>query len=150
MRSRGAVFMSSLAELKSLETSGLASLAGCADEAALRASNTQHFGDNGIMKGAMGAIGKIAKEERPAYGQEANRVQNVLKDAYATALAEKKEAALQASFTANPLDVTLPGRTRPRGRLHPATQILRQIYGIFADMGFQVYRTREVETDEMN
>src|SRR4029078_11707179 len=42
------------------------------------------------------------------------------------------------------------GRARPRGRLHPATQILRQINAIFADLGFQVYRTREVETDEMN
>jgi phenylalanyl-tRNA synthetase alpha chain len=46
--------------------------------------------------------------------------------------------------------VTLPGRPRSRGRLHPATQILRQIYAIFADLGFQIYRTREVETDELN
>ena len=36
------------------------------------------------------------------------------------------------------------------GRLHPATQILREIYRVFGDMGFQVYRTREVETDEYN
>ncbi|HMT20105.1 MAG TPA: phenylalanine--tRNA ligase subunit alpha, partial [Promineifilum sp.] len=53
-------------------------------------------------------------------------------------------------LTANPLDVTLPGRIRPRGRLHPATQILRQVTAIFSQLGFQVYRTRDVETDEMN
>jgi phenylalanyl-tRNA synthetase alpha chain len=142
--------MSSLAELKSLEATGLASLADCTNEAALRAWNTQYFGDKGAMKAALGAIGKIAKEERAAYGQEANRVKVALETAYAAALAEAKEKALQSSLTANPLDVTLPGRARPRGRLHPATQILRQVSSIFADMGFQVYRTREVETDEMN
>jgi phenylalanyl-tRNA synthetase alpha chain len=48
------------------------------------------------------------------------------------------------------LDVTLPGRPISRGRLHPATLTLRQIYRIFGDMGFQIYRSREVETDEFN
>ena len=139
-----------IAELKSIETEGLAQLGECADEAALRGWNTQYFGDKGAMKAALGAIGKIPKEERSAYGQEANRVKVALETAYAAVLAQAKEKALQISLTTNPLDVTLPGRTKPRGRLHPATQILRQIYAIFADMGFQVYRTREVETDEMN
>ncbi|MDB5309093.1 MAG: pheS [Gemmataceae bacterium] len=137
-------------DLKQLETDGLAELRACADEAALRAWNTKYFGDKGLMKGALSAIGKIAKDQRAAYGQEANRVKVALESAYTAALAEAKEKALQASLTANPLDVTLPGRIRPRGRLHPATQILRQVYAVFADLGFQVYRTREVETDEMN
>ncbi|MFM8321767.1 MAG: phenylalanine--tRNA ligase subunit alpha, partial [Chloroflexota bacterium] len=48
------------------------------------------------------------------------------------------------------LDVTLPGRAPVRGRLHPITATLRQIYRVFGDMGFQVYRSREVETDEYN
>jgi phenylalanyl-tRNA synthetase alpha chain len=137
-------------DLKTLEAGGLAELAACADEPALRAWNSKYFGDKGAMKAALGAIGKIPKEQRAAYGQEANRVKVALESAYTAALAETKEAALQASLTASPLDVTLPGRSRPRGRLHPATQILRQVYAIFADMGFQVYRTREVETEERN
>jgi phenylalanyl-tRNA synthetase alpha chain len=37
-----------------------------------------------------------------------------------------------------------------KGRLHPATQTLREIYRIFGEMGFQIYRSREVETDEFN
>ena len=137
-------------ELKAIEAQALAQLRQCADEAALRAWNTKFFGDKGAMKAALSGIGKVPKEQRPAYGQEVNRVKVALETAYAAALAEAKEKALQASLSANPLDVTLPGRPRPRGRLHPATQILRQVYAIFADMGFQVYRTREVETDEMN
>src|SRR5205823_13405361 len=48
------------------------------------------------------------------------------------------------------VDVTLPGRPVAPGRLHLSTQTLRDIYRIFGQMGFQVYRAREVETDEYN
>jgi phenylalanyl-tRNA synthetase alpha chain len=137
-------------ELKTLEAQGLAELQECADEAALRGWNTKFFGDKGLVKAALGKLGTIPKDQRGPYGKEVNRVKEDLTKAYDAALAAAKDKALQASLTANPLDVTLPGRSRPRGRLHPATQILRQIYAIFADLGFQVYRTREVETDELN
>ncbi|MGL4420984.1 MAG: phenylalanine--tRNA ligase subunit alpha [Gemmataceae bacterium] len=137
-------------ELKALETTGLAELAACSDEPQLRAWNTKYFGDKGLMKQALAGLGKIPKEARPAFGQEANRVKVALETAYEPALAAAKERAMLASLAANPLDVTLPGRPQPAGGLHPATRILRDIYRIFGDLGFQVYRTREVETDELN
>ena len=139
-----------MADLAELEKRATAELGGCADEAALRAWNTKYFGASGEVPAALKAIGGIPKEERKTYGQEANRVKEALTQAYEKALADAKERALNASLTANPLDVTLPGRFVPRGRLHIATQVMRQIYAVFADMGFQVYRTREVESDEMN
>ena len=46
--------------------------------------------------------------------------------------------------------MTLPGRPFRHGRLHPATTNLRRILGILAEMGFQIYTSRDVETDEMN
>jgi phenylalanyl-tRNA synthetase alpha chain len=139
-----------MSDLAALEQRALAELAACADEPALRAWNTKYFGDKGEMVVALKAIGGIPKEERKAYGQEANRIKEALTAAYETAFVGAKERALNASLTANPLDVTLPGRPVPRGRLHVATQVMRQIYAVFADMGFQVYRSREVESDEMN
>jgi phenylalanyl-tRNA synthetase alpha chain len=137
-------------DLKALEAKALAELQAAADEAALREWHTRYFGDKGAMRAALGKLKDIPKDQRAAFGQEANRVKVALETAHETALAAAKEAALQASLSANPLDVTLPGRTRPRGRLHPATQVLRRVTSIFADMGFQVYRTREVETEELN
>ncbi len=136
--------------LKSLEEQGLAELRDAVDEAALRGWNTRYFGEKGLMKSALAELGKMPKDQRAAYGQEANRVKVALESAYESALADAKERALQASLNAEPLDVTLPGRSAPRGRVHPATRALRQITGIFADMGFRVYRTRDVETDENN
>jgi phenylalanyl-tRNA synthetase alpha chain len=137
-------------ELKKLEADALAELAGCADEAALRAWKTKYFGDKGQMKAALAKLKDIPKDQRAAFGQEANRVKVALETASAAAEEKAKAAALAASLANDKLDVTLPGRTAVRGRLHPATQILREIYGIFADLGFQVYRTREVESDELN
>jgi phenylalanyl-tRNA synthetase alpha chain len=61
-----------------------------------------------------------------------------------------KKQELERSLTTNPLDVTLPGRPVARGRLHVASQIMRLITSIFADLGFQVYRSREVEDDLTN
>lgn len=138
------------ADLKSLEADALAELTGCADESSLRSWNTKFFGDKGLMKAALGKLKDIPKDQRAAFGQEANRVKVSLESAYTAALDAAKESALLASLANDKLDVTLPGRPAVRGRLHPATQILREIYGIFADLGFQVYRTREVESDELN
>jgi phenylalanyl-tRNA synthetase alpha chain len=142
--------MTATDELTALESQGLAELQSCVDEAALRAWYTKYFGESGSMKAALGKIGKIPPAERKDYGQAANRVKSALETASAAAMEIKKEEALQAGLTANPLDVTLPGRAITPGRLHPATQILRDITAIFGDLGFQVYRSREVETDEMN
>jgi len=139
-----------MSDLAALEQRAKAELDACTDEASLRAWNTKYFGNNGEVSVALKAIGTIAKDLKKAYGQEANRVKEVLSQAYESAFSAAKERALNESLTSNPLDITLPGRPVQRGRLHIATQIMRQIYSIFADMGFQVYRTREVEDDATN
>src|ERR1700716_3079018 len=116
-----------MSDLAALEPRAKSELAACADEPSLRAWNTKYFGSSGEVLAALKAIGGIPKEERKAYGQEANRIKEALTKAYEEALAGAKERALNASLTANPLDITLPGRPVPRGRLHVATQIMRQI-----------------------
>ena len=107
-----------MADCKSLEADGVAGLSDAADEAALRAWNTRFFGDKGLVKAAMGGIAKVPKEARAAFGQEANRVKMALETEYAARLDSAREAALVAGLTADPLDVTLPGRPRPRDGDH--------------------------------
>jgi phenylalanyl-tRNA synthetase alpha chain len=68
----------------------------------------------------------------------------------ASGLVSRSRSPKKNALQAERLDVTLPGRRLPLGRLHPTTRNLREIYRIFAEMGFQVYRSREVETDEYN
>jgi phenylalanyl-tRNA synthetase alpha chain len=95
-------------------------------------------------------VGSLSNEERPLFGKRINEVKRDLENAYENRLATLKAAELEAEMAADRLDVTLPGRRPYRGRLHPATQTLREIYRIWGDMGFQIFRSRDVETDEYN
>lgn len=139
--------MSTLADL---EQRALAELQACVDEESLRSWNGRYLGDKGELKLTLKKLPELPATERPAFGQEVNRVKKTLTEAYEAARAKLKEQSLSRSLSADALDVTLPGRPLPRGRLHVATQVMREIVGIFADLGFQVYRSREVESDENN
>ncbi|HEV3204165.1 MAG TPA: phenylalanine--tRNA ligase subunit alpha [Gemmataceae bacterium] len=137
-------------DLSSLEQGALAELSQCADEGVLRAWHGKYFGKQGEVTLALKKVGEVPPEDRRTYGQEANRIKETLAQAYEKALQQKQENELSRSLAADALDVTLPGRPIPCGRLHIATQTLRQIYAVFADLGFQIYRSREVEDDLTN
>src|SRR5438270_13590400 len=136
-----------MSELAALQERALAELNSSADETALRAWYTKYLGKQGEVSLAVKKVGSIPPAERRAYGQQANQVKETLTKAHEDALARAKEQTLERSLTSESLDVTLPGRTIQRGRLHVATKVLREIYAIFSDLGFQIYRSREVEDD---
>ncbi len=95
-------------------------------------------------------VGQLDPDKRPVFGRRVNEVKRYLEEAYQVRLAQIRSSEMDASVADDALDVTLPGRRQWRGRLHPVTQTLREINRIWGDMGFQVYRSREVETDEYN
>jgi phenylalanyl-tRNA synthetase alpha chain len=139
-----------MADLSELESRATAELAAASDETALRAWNSRFFGKDGEVQQALKALATLPNDQKKAYGQAVNRLKETLSAAYDSALAAARERALEHSLATERLDVTLPGRPVPRGRLHPSTQTLRLIYSIFADLGFQVYRSRDIEDDETN
>jgi len=109
-----------------------------------------HLGRSSALMGTFDQLGSLPKEERPVNGRRANEVKQSLEAAVAEKGEILRQTAIFQSLKTDRLDVTLPGRRVLRGRLHPTTQTLREIYHIFAEMGFQVYTSREVETDEYN
>jgi len=137
-------------ELSRLQAEALAALEAAADAEALEAWRVHYLGRKGALANAMKALGTLPRAERPAYGQAANRVKAALEAAFSARQEAVKKAALEAELTGGAIDVTLPGRPPALGHLHITTQTLRQIYTIFAEMGFQVYDAPDVETDEYN
>src|SRR5437016_1116438 len=113
-------------DLAALEQRARAELAACTDEAALRAWNTKYFGKQGEVMLALGRLKEVPPADRPAYGKEVNRIKVALTQEYDAKLAAVKEQALAQSLTQDALDVTLPGRSVPRGRLHIATRVMRE------------------------
>ncbi len=139
-----------LDKLSEIEKSALDALGSVQDASALDAWRVAHLGRSSPLMQVFSGLGALSKEERPAVGQAANRVKVALEAAIAEKTEAVKRSALERSLNEEKLDVTLPGRPIHRGRLHPSTQQLRRVLAILAEMGFQVYTSREVETDEMN
>ncbi|GAB4397425.1 MAG: phenylalanine--tRNA ligase subunit alpha [Anaerolineales bacterium] len=139
-----------LKELQRIQETALQALETIQTEEDLQHWKTAHIGRAAPVMLAFAQMGKLSKEERPLVGRRANEVKQTLEAAYETRAAQIQQNTLARSLAAERLDITLPGRPLPVGRLHPLTQTLRRIVSIFADMGFQVYRSPEVETDEYN
>jgi len=139
-----------LDKLKEIEKTALESLSAITDKAALDDWRVSTIGRNSPLMQVFSGLGKLSKDERPAVGQAANRVKVALESAMEERAEAIKNATLAKSLEEEQLDVTLPGRTINVGRLHPSTQQLRRVLDILADMGFQIYTSREVETDEYN
>ncbi|MBE0691173.1 MAG: phenylalanine--tRNA ligase subunit alpha [Anaerolineae bacterium] len=139
--------------LEQLETqykSAAAALEQIADGTALAEWEREALGRGGWLTGMLRGVGQLPAEQRAAFGKRANEIKVALTQAY-----EAREALIKAQDLARDLeegqiDVTLPGRPRPTGGLHPSTQTLREFNHVWADMGFQVYRSRDVEDDDTN
>jgi phenylalanyl-tRNA synthetase alpha chain len=137
-------------QLDGLEQEALAALAAVADEETLAVWRSDYLGRKGKVTEAVKALGTLSREERPAYGRRMNEVKQGLEAAYEARVEALKQATQVRSLATDAVDVTLPGRPARPGRLHPSIRTLREIYAIFAEMGYQVYRSRDVETDDYN
>jgi len=137
-------------DLDHLQREALQALEAVDDEGALTGWRTSYLGRKGEVTEAVKALGGLSPAERPAYGRRVNEVKQALEAGYEARLQELKEAGQARSLTADAVDVTLPGRPPRPGRLHPASRTLREMYSIFGEMGFQIYRSCDVETDEFN
>ena len=139
-----------LAHIEEIQKGAISALEAVKDEEGLEKWRVAHLGRSSPLMQVFDQLGQLPKEERPAIGRAANETRQALEKALAEQSETLHQAAIRLALEAERLDVTLPGRGLPRGRLHPTTQIVRRICSIFADMGFQIYRSREVETDEFN
>jgi phenylalanyl-tRNA synthetase alpha chain len=136
--------------LRELEDRALSELQAIDDSEALQAWSQRYLGRKGALTPLFRGLRELPREERPEAGQALNQAKQSLAAAMEAREAELRAVQQAASMSAEAVDVTLPGRMPTLGRLHPSTLTLRRIYAIFAEMGFQVYRAPDVETDLAN
>ncbi len=139
-----------LQRLEELEQQILKQVEQAADSAALKEVESASIGKKGEVTVILRSIGTLPADERRAAGEKANQVKQAVERAIARQGDVLKAKELSASFEAGAIDVTLPGCPLPIGRIHPANQTLREIMAIWAEMGFQVFRSRDVEDDDTN
>ncbi len=137
-------------QLETIYAQAAAELDSIASGEALDAWEAKYLGKKGVVIELVRSVGTLPKEERADFGKRANAIRDALMEAYQRRSESIKAQALAADLEGGAIDVTLPGRPRQMGGLHPSTHTLRRFYEIWAEMGFQVYRSRDVEDDDTN
>ncbi len=144
-------------ELGARTIEGLERLAGAfaaeidalATEQEIRLAQARYLGKKGRVSELMKVLGRLPPEERPAVGEAANRAKAAIEGRVTARLAALEESGLAADL-ARAVDVTLPGRGRALGTLHPLTQVRREIEGIFLGLGFEVRTGPWIESEWHN
>jgi phenylalanyl-tRNA synthetase alpha chain len=127
-----------------------AQVSGSADLRALDEVRVRYLGKTGVLTGLLKQLGGLPKAERPQAGQAINRAKQALQKAIEARKALLEEQALAERLETERLDVTLPGRGRANGGLHPVTRTLERIERLFANAGFSVAEGPEIEDDHHN
>ena len=125
----------------------LDALAALTDDAGIEAWRTKHLGRKSRLQTALKGLSALDPADRAAAGRALNEAKTRLRAALDRKRAEEEARRLESR---PPLDVTLPGRPLPSGRLHPITLTERAIVSSFARMGFSVIEGPEVELDYYN
>jgi phenylalanyl-tRNA synthetase alpha chain len=107
----------------------------------------QFLGKSGWITEQMKGLGALPIEQKKTRGAAINQAKQAIEAALADRRRALADEELQAQLRAESLDVSLPGRKREPGGLHPVTRTLERIEQIFASMGFDVADGPEVESD---
>jgi len=137
-------------QLEQIRSRALAELSDHASEAAIENVRVRVLGRSGELTEIMRRMREVPPAERPAIGQLVNQIKTELEARIEVLQARLREAALERELAEARLDVTLPGASLPRGRLHPVTQTIEEMLRILSAMGFEVAATRDVEDDFHN
>ena len=132
-------------DLKTIREEALSAARQAPSSRALYEVKMQYLGRGGAVTALLKGMKDIPPEQRPAFGKQVNDLRAALEAAF-----EEAEKALSARELGEKLakeqeDVTMPGRKRAVGTLHPVTRMKNQLIDIFAGMGFEIFEGPEIE-----
>ena len=141
------VIVDFIASLKELEEVGSAAIQAADTPADLEQVRVEYLGRKAQLTQLLRRVRDLPADERREAGAEANRVKNRLGELVERRVAQLSETIPEAEVG---VDLTLPGRERWRGALHPCTLVADEICDIFKELGFVRARGPEAETTWYN
>ena len=139
-----------MTDLDPIVQSARAAFLAALTPADLENAKAQFLGKSGQMTELMKGMAALSVEQKKSRGGAIN----LAKQSIESALLERRQALADAELAmqlkAEALDVSLPGRQRALGGLHPVSRTLERIGAIFSSMGFDVAQGPEIETDWFN
>jgi len=137
-------------DLDQLVQDAHADFAGAVTPADLENAKARYLGKAGRLTELLKALGALSPEQKKARGASINAAKQQVEAALNVRRQALADAELEAQLKAEALDVTLPGRSRDVGGLHPVSRTMERIEQIFGSMGFDVADGPEIETDWMS
>jgi phenylalanyl-tRNA synthetase alpha chain len=128
----------------------LSAIEGASALDALEELRVRALGRKGQVTELMKGLGGMSPDERKVAGPALNALKDRVADAIAAKRQSLSDAALDAQLAAERVDVTLPVRPLPDGRIHPVSQVMDEIAAIWADMGFVIAEGPDIEDDFHN
>ena len=134
-------------ELQRLKAEAEEALHAIADKAHLEEFRVKFLGRKGLLSSSMKQLGSVPKEDRPRLGQLANSIKKGVEELFQS---KKEQLESGGNNGTEEVDLSLPGRVLPFGKLHPVTQVMEEMCAVFEGMGFAVAEGPDVETDHYN
>ena len=142
--------MDVLKQIEELRQKALDELDSISDTRELQSWRALYLGKKSQLTRILHRLSRLPLAKRKAVGADANKAKAVMADG----LSQKEQAILKRQMAASTreegVDISLPGRPWPVGRLHPVTRVLYELNDIFVAMGFEVVEGPEVEWDYYN
>lgn len=137
-------------KLKRIVTEAKAAFDAAADLAQLEQAKARYLGKSGALTEQLKGLGRLPADDRPMAGALINQA----KEQVEALLAARREAiqalSLETQLAQEALDVTLPGRGRGCGGIHPVIRTWQRVEAIFRSIGFDLADGPEIETDWHN
>ena len=137
-------------ELDAIVESARSSFLQAQTPADLENAKALYLGKSGRMTELMKGMAALSVDEKKSRGAAINVAKQAIEGALTARRQALADAELQLQLQAEALDVTLPGRQRGQGGLHPVSLTLERIEAIFGSMGFDVAQGPEIESDWFN
>lgn len=137
-------------QLEAIQKEAISAFESCLDTKELDNLRVKFLGKKGLLTGILKQMGKLSAEERPIIGQLANTVRSKIETALSDKQKKLAESMLEAKMKAETIDITLPGKKKKLGSLHPLSIVENEIKEIFLGMGFEIADGPEVEYDYYN
>ena len=128
----------------------LAEIGAAEASAQLEDIRVKVLGKKGELTAILRGMGKLSPEERPKVGQMVNETRVVIEEALSERGEKLASAEKDARLAAEAIDVTLPGKERSAGAMHPLNMAMEKMVDIFVGMGYEVVEGPEVELDHYN
>ena len=139
-----------MTDIDQLKAEALAAVGDAATLDTLDAERVRLLGKQGQVTALLKTLGAMTPEQRQSEGPRINGLREAVAEAIAVRKDSLEGAVLEARLASERIDLSLPAPERPRGSVHPVSQVMDELAEIFADMGFAVATGPEIEDDWHN